>query len=232
MKILKTAIVIAGVSLAGVVNANQDPATQSLTTSTSVSADIRAQYQAGINGDSVANQQVIERLTELYDAEPNDKKNALALTLLGSSHAARASFLNAPWDKVQSVERGTAFLDKALKIVTNSRYRDMATKAEVMTSAACTFVKLPKMFHRLAQGQALLNTLTTTPGFEQMPLAAQININLCALDAAIASENHSSAKELVADLKQKTNSASVLQRVEQAEKKLSVLANSTGQQGE
>ncbi|WKE64775.1 hypothetical protein PVT67_14040 [Gallaecimonas kandeliae] len=156
---------------------------------------LMATQQAGLAGDEAANQEAISALGKLVKADGSD---ALALALLGSSETAAARYQDQPWQKMQAAEKGMAHLDKSLALL-----KVKATPAEIFrvtTTAACTFIKVPKMFNRLDQGYGLIQGLIASPGFDRAPPQAKASAYLCAIEADIKAGRPAQAKAQIAAL--------------------------------
>ena len=149
-----------------------------------IPAEVMADYQAGVQGDAVANARAINALAELQKQQPKD---ALTIGLLGSSETAGARYADQPWEKMQLSEKGLARLDKAL-ILVKKQPTDAASAAvqmQIHVTAGCTFISVPPMFNRFDQGYRLLETAINSAGFSQSPARAQLKAYLCAAQAAV-----------------------------------------------
>lgn len=158
--------------------------TSSSVLASDISAEVMADYQAGVQGDAAANARAINALSELQKQQPKD---ALTIGLLGSSETAGARYADQPWEKMQLSEKGLARLDKAL-ILVKKQPTDAASAAvqmQINVTAGCTFISVPPMFNRFDQGYRLLETTVNSAGFSHSPARAQVKAYMCAAQAAV-----------------------------------------------
>ncbi|ATC96423.1 hypothetical protein [Pseudoalteromonas tunicata] len=150
---------------------------------------IITQHTAGLNGDANANQNAIDALQILAKEDATD---AVLYSLLGSSETAQARYVDQPWQKMKFAEKGLAHLDKSLNLLKRPDTAPNVT-FQVTTTAACTFIKVPKMFNRFEQGYGLIQGLVSAPGFAYAPARAKVGAYLCAIEAATAAKNTTQA---------------------------------------
>lgn len=158
--------------------------TSSSVLASDISAEVMADYQAGVQGDAAANARAINALSELQKQQPKD---ALTIGLLGSSETAGARYADQPWEKMQLSEKGLAKLDKSL-ILVKKQPTDAASAAvqmQINVTAGCTFISVPPMFNRFDQGYRLLETTVNSAGFSHSPARAQVKAYMCAAQAAV-----------------------------------------------
>lgn len=168
--------------------------TSSSVLASDISAEVMADYQAGVQGDAAANARAINALSELQKQQPKD---ALTIGLLGSSETAGARYADQPWEKMQLSEKGLAKLDKSL-ILVKKQPTDAASAAvqmQINVTAGCTFISVPPMFNRFDQGYRLLETTVNSAGFSHSPARAQVKAYMCAAQAAVQQGDKQKAAE-------------------------------------
>lgn len=168
--------------------------TSSSVLASDISAQVMADYQAGVQGDAAANARAINALSELQKQQPKD---ALTIGLLGSSETAGARYADQPWEKMQLSEKGLARLDKAL-ILVKKQPTDAASAAvqmQINVTAGCTFISVPPMFNRFDQGYRLLESTVNSAGFSHSPARAQVKAYMCAAQAAVQQGDKQKAAE-------------------------------------
>ncbi len=160
-----------------------------------------AEYQAGLRGDAGANGRAMDQLGTLVKQDPAD---ALAAAYLGASETAHALYVERPWAKLKFSERGLARLEKALHMLSKDDLKSvpgqLSVHDRVETTAGCTFVAVPPMFHRFYEGYSLLQKLVASKSFAEAGDRHQAHAYLCAAEAAVAAKDRQKAKAYIADL--------------------------------
>jgi hypothetical protein len=122
------------------------------------------QLLAASAGDSAATPKAVEQFKRLVQAEPG---HPLLLVSLGAVTALQAKDTILPWKKMSYAEDGMAMQDKALALLnaqSDTQLQDgVPLSLWVRFSAASTFLSVPDLFHRRAQGEKLLREVQDSP---------------------------------------------------------------------
>jgi len=115
-------------------------------------------------GDKDAIATAVEKFESLSKAEPT---NPVALVHLGAATSMQARTTMLPWKKISFAEDGMGMEDKALALLDASHdtllVNGVPASLSVRFVTASTFLAVPSMFNRRAQGASLLNDVVRSP---------------------------------------------------------------------
>ncbi|HFD92005.1 MAG TPA: hypothetical protein ENJ22_01805 [Gammaproteobacteria bacterium] len=145
-------------------------------------AAMREVYLQATDGEKRAVRRAIQASRRL---ERKYRNHPLALAYKGGALALRGiDAYKRPLDRMRETEEGLVILDRALRILEKWQGDDLeATEARLVT--AYVFLNLPdSVFHRLRQGEHLVELLLRHPGFDGLPRGMRAAIYFAAATAA------------------------------------------------
>ena len=139
-------------------------------------------------GDEINKRDVRKAVKHMDKLSRKYPKHPLVMIYKGSSLAQRGRDIGArPLDRMRETEEGLLHVDRGLKIM-ERRDINFISKAEGQLLAAFLFIHLPdSIFHRLNEGEHLIQTLINSPHFHEYPSEMQGVIYYA---AAISAEKH------------------------------------------
>jgi len=143
---------------------------------------MRSIYLKATDGDKRAVRKAIRTTTKL---EHKYRGHPLALAYKGGALALRGINIGKrPLDRMRETEEGLNLLDKALRKL--PRHTGPATEIiETMLVSAYVFINLPdSIFHRLKEGDHLVQQLLKHPAFAEQPRGLQAAIYFAAATSA------------------------------------------------
>ncbi len=147
---------------------------------------MREIYLKAVNGDKRDVRQAIRQVTALSSRYPD---HPLVMVYKGGTLAQRGrDVAERPLNRMRDTEQGLNHIDRGLRLFDAGDYH-FIEQAEAHLLATFLFVHLPdSVFHRLKQGQYLVDNLLSHPRFEEFPIDMRAGIYLA---AAVAAEKHS-----------------------------------------
>ncbi|MFC1749033.1 hypothetical protein ACFL2V_09535 [Pseudomonadota bacterium] len=121
-------------------------------------------------GENINKRDVRKAIKHMDKLSRKYKKHPLVMIYKGCSLAQRGRDIGArPLDRMRETEEGLKHVDRGLKIMARKK-TDYVAKAEGHLLAAFLFVHLPdSVFHRLKEGNHLINGLLDHDRFEEFP---------------------------------------------------------------
>lgn len=142
-------------------------------------------YIKASDGDKSAVRKAIRAVRKL---EGKYRKHPLVMVYKGGTLTLRGIAAgNRPLDRVRETEEGLNVIDRALRMLPRHK-GDELERLEARLVAAFVFINIPNsIFHRLNQGQHLVDQLLTYPKFDDLPKGMQAAIYYA---AALSAEKH------------------------------------------
>lgn len=134
--------------------------------------EANAHLKKANEGDKSQIEPAVEKFDKLQKANPT---HPLLLVKLGTVTAMQARTTGNPFKKMSFAEDGMGMQDKALQMLTPAHdtelHNNVPVSLLVRFDAASTFLNVPAMFNRRAEGDKLINAVMKSPLFEKTPNA-------------------------------------------------------------